>query len=43
MDEGKGNSSPLAMLVIEGPLRGFGDARAQTVGQGLIDMVERGL
>ena len=33
----------LAMLLIEGPLRGFGDARAQTVGQGLIDMVERGL
>jgi Tetracyclin repressor-like, C-terminal domain len=33
----------LAMLLIEGPLRGLGDARAQDVGQGLIDMVERGL
>ncbi len=33
----------LAMLLIEGPLRGLGDARAQDVGQCLIDMVERGL
>ena len=33
----------LAMLLIEGPLRGLGYARAQNVGQGLIDMVERGL
>jgi AcrR family transcriptional regulator len=33
----------LAMLLIEGPLRGLGYARAQHVGQGLIDMVERGL
>ena len=33
----------LAMLLIEGPLRGLGYARAQHVGQSLIDMVERGL
>ncbi len=33
----------LAMLLIEGPLRSLGDARAQDVGHCLIDVVERGL
>ena len=33
----------LAMLLIDGPLRGLDHARAQDVGRRLIDMVERGL
>ena len=33
----------LAMLLIDGPLRGLDHAGAQDVGQRLIDMVERGL
>ena len=33
----------LAMLLIDGPLRGLEHARAQDVGRRLIDMVERGL
>jgi len=33
----------LAMLLIDGPLRGLDNAEAQDVGQRLIDMVERGL
>lgn len=33
----------LAMLLIEGPLRGLDDARAQDVGRRLLDMVEQGL
>lgn len=33
----------LAMLLIDGPLRGLGEAAAYDVGQRLIDMVERGL
>ena len=33
----------LAMLLIDGPLRGLDQARARDVGQRLIDMVERGL
>lgn len=33
----------LAMLQIDGPLRGMETARAGTIGQRLIDMVERGL
>ncbi len=33
----------LAMLLIDGPLRGLDHAEAQNVGQRLIDMVERGL
>lgn len=33
----------LAMLLIDGPLRGLDPSEAQSVGQRLIDMVERGL
>ena len=33
----------LAMLLVEGPLRGLGDARAQDAWRRLLDMVERGL
>ena len=33
----------LAMLVIEGPLRGFAPAQFEAVGQRIIDMVEKGL
>ena len=33
----------LAMLVIEGPLRGFTGAQFQEIGQRLLDMVEKGL
>jgi hypothetical protein len=33
----------LAMLLIDGPLRGLDPARADEVGRRLIDMVERGL
>jgi AcrR family transcriptional regulator len=33
----------LAMLLIDGPLRGLDQAQAEVVGQRLIDMVERGL
>lgn len=33
----------LAMLLIDGPLRGLDPAQAQGVGQRLVDMVERGL
>lgn len=33
----------LAMLLIDGPLRGLDEDQAQAVGQRLIDMVERGL
>ena len=33
----------LAMLLIDGPLRGFEEAVAQDVGRRLVDMVERGL
>lgn len=33
----------LAMLLIDGPLRGLDEAKAYSVGQRLIDMVERGL
>ncbi len=33
----------LAMLLIDGPLRGLDEATAYDVGQRLIDMVERGL
>lgn len=33
----------LAMLVIDGPLRGFAEAQMDDIGQSLLDMVERGL
>ncbi|MBA3793002.1 MAG: WHG domain-containing protein, partial [Rubrobacter sp.] len=33
----------LAMLLIDGPLRGLDHAQAQDVGRRLVDMVERGL
>lgn len=33
----------LAMLLIDGPLRGLDEVTARDVGQRLIDMVERGL
>lgn len=33
----------LGMLLIDGPLRGLDDARAQDVGRRLLDMVEQGL
>ena len=33
----------LAMLVIEGPLRGFTSAQFEAIGQRVIDMVEKGL
>jgi len=33
----------LAMLAIDGPLRGLADAQTAAIGQRLIDMVERGL
>lgn len=33
----------LAMLLIDGPMRGSGQAQAEALGQRLIDMVERGL
>lgn len=33
----------LALLLIDGPLRGLGHAQAEVIGQRLIDMVERGL
>ena len=33
----------LAMLVIEGPLRGFTRAQFEAIGQRVIDMVEKGI
>jgi len=33
----------MAMLIIDGPLRGINKAQAESLGQRLIDMVERGL
>jgi len=33
----------LAMLVIDGPLRGFSPAQVEAVGQRLLEMVEKGL